>query len=347
MVLENILDLVSPPCYHKRQQNQAVKSITMIEIAKACKTAIHKCLGVKNDESLLVIGDEPSRNIAYAFFNAGAQSAAECILIEIVPRGMHGEELPAAVGHIMKQVNCVIAPTSKSISHTRARMDACLSGTRIATLPGVTEDILMRGMLADYDKIAIRTQKLAKILSKAKIARIEKENGTLVTFELGNRGARADTGIIQKPGSFSNLPAGEAYIAPLEEKTNGTIVFDGSFAGIGTLSEPIRVKIQAGYVSNIVGGKDAMQLKAILEKAGKPGRNVAELGMGTNEKAEISGNILEDEKVMGTLHVAFGDNSTIGGLIEASIHLDGIIKSPTLFIDDVKIMERGRLLTLS
>lgn len=317
-----------------------------MEIEKACETAIKKCLAVRNDEILLVIGDEPSRAIAYAFFRAGARSAAESILLEIVPREMHGEELPAAVGHIMKQVDCVVAPTSKSISHTRARMDACLSGTRIATLPGVTEDILMRGMLADYDRIAARTQKLAKILSKAKMARIEKENGTLVTFELGNRGAHADTGIIQKPGNFSNLPAGEAYIAPLEDRTNGVIVFDGSFAGIGTLSEPITIEIETGYVSNIIGGSDAEKLKGILDKAGKPGRNVAELGMGTNEKAEISGNVLEDEKVMGTLHVAFGDNSTIGGLIEASIHLDGILKSPTLFIDDVKVMERGRLLTL-
>ncbi len=317
-----------------------------MEIQKACKTAIKKCLGIKKDESLLVIGDAPSRNIAYAFFNVGAQLAAESMLIEIVPREMHGQELPTALAHIMKQVDCVIAPTSKSISHTRARMDACLSGTRIASLPGVTEDILMRGMLADYDKIAARTQKLAKILSKAQKARIEKDNGTLVSFELGNRGARADTGIIHTPGSFSNLPAGEAYIAPLEEKTNGTIVFDGSFAGIGTLSEPIMIEIKDGYALSITGGKDALKLKEILDKAGKSGHNVAELGMGTNEKAEISGNVLEDEKVMGTLHVAFGDNSTIGGLTEASIHLDGIIKSPTLFIDDVKIMEKGRLLTL-
>lgn len=317
-----------------------------MEIQKACETAIKKCLGIKKDESLLVIGDAPSRNTAYAFFNVGVQLAVESILIEIIPREMHGEELPAAVAHIMKQVDCVIAPTSKSISHTRARMDACLSGTRIASLPGVTDDILMRGMLADYDRIATRTQKLAKILSKAQKARIEKDNGTLISFELGNRGARADTGIIHKPGSFSNLPAGEAYIAPLEGKTNGTIVFDGSFAGIGTLSEPIMIEIEDGYAAHISGGKDAMKLKGILEKAGKSGRNVAELGMGTNEKAEISGNVLEDEKVMGTLHVAFGDNSTIGGLIEASIHLDGIIKSPTLFIDDVKIMEKGRLLTL-
>jgi aminopeptidase len=317
----------------------------MIDIRKACEVAITKCLAVKKDESLLIIGDKPSRNIAYAFFDAGRKCAGETILMEIVPREMHGEELPAAVGHIMKQVNVIIAPTSKSISHTRARMEACLSGARIATLPGVTEDILMRGMLADYDKIAERTNKLAKILSKATQACIEKDNGTRVAFELGNRGARADTGIIQKPGGFSNLPAGEAYIAPLEGKTNGTIVFDGSFAGIGTLSEPITIEIDSGYVANIMGGKDAETLKKIFEKSGKPGRNVAELGMGTNEKAEISGNVLEDEKVMGTLHVAFGDNSTIGGLIEAPIHLDGIIKSPTLFIDDVKIMEKGRLLT--
>lgn len=318
----------------------------MDKLLKACDTAITECLAVKKDETLLIIGDEPSRKIAYTFFEAGKKRAKEVILVEIVPREMHGEELPLAVTHIMNNVNAIIAPTSKSISHTRARMEACLSGTRIATLPGVTEDILLRGMFADYKKIAVRTQKLANILSKAKSARIETENGTNVSFDLGNRGAHADTGIISKPGSFSNLPAGEAYIAPMEGNTEGTIIFDGSFAGIGTLSKAIKVVIKEGYVSDITGGKESEKLKKILDKAGKTGRNVAELGMGTNERTEISGNILEDEKVMGTLHVAFGDNSTIGGLIESSIHLDGIIKSPTLFIDDILIMEKGRLLNV-
>lgn len=316
----------------------------MDEILKACETAITQCLGVTKDETLLIIADEPSRKIAYVFFEAGRKRAKETILLEIIPREIHGAELPSAVMHIMTKANAIIAPTSKSISHTRARMEACLSGTRIASLPGVTEDILLRCMLADYNKIAVRTQKLANILSKAKKARIETENGTDVSFNLGNRGARADTGIIQKPGSFSNLPAGEAYIAPIEGKTEGIIIFDGSFGGIGTLEEPIKIEIKEGYVSSVSGGKEAEKLKEIFEKAGESGKNVAELGMGTNEKAEISGNILEDEKVMGTLHVAFGDSSTIGGLIESSIHLDGIIKSPTLYIDDIKIMEKGRLL---
>lgn len=318
----------------------------MDEIQKACDIAITQCLGVKKDEVLLIIGDKPSRKIAYLFFNVGKNHAKETILLEIVPREIHGEELPPAVMHIMKKVNVIIAPTSKSISHTRARMEASMSGVRIATLPGVTEDILLRGMLANYEKIAARTQKLASILSKAKIARIETKNGTEITFQLENRGAHADTGIIQKPGSFSNLPAGEAYIAPLEGKSEGTIVFDGSFAGIGTLEESITIEVKKGLVSKVTGGKQAKKLEEIFEKAGNSGKNVAELGMGTNEKAEISGNILEDEKVMGTLHVAFGDSSTIGGLTESSIHLDGIIKSPTLYIDDIMIMEKGRLLNI-
>lgn len=318
----------------------------MDELLKACDTAITQCLGVQKHETLLIIGDEPLRKIAFSFFEAGKKRAKDVILLEIVPREIHGEELPSAVTHIMKNVNAIIAPTSKSISHTRARMEASLSGTRIATLPGVTEDVLLRGMLADYEKIALRTQKLATILSKAKKARIETENGTSVSFNLSNRGAHADTGVIQKPGSFSNLPAGEAYIAPIEGDSDGTIVFDGSFGGIGTLREPIKIEIKEGYVSSLSGGKEAEELKKIFEKAGKSGTNVAELGMGTNEKAEISGNILEDEKVMGTLHVAFGDNSTFGGLIESSIHLDGVIKSPTLYIDDIKIMEKGRLLNI-
>lgn len=318
----------------------------MDELLKACDIAITQCLGLQKDETLLVIGDEPSRKIAYSFFNAGKKRATEVLLIEIVTRKMHGEELPPVLGHLMKNVNVIIAPTSKSISHTRARMEANLSGARIASLPGITEEILSRSMSADYEKISERSSKLAGVLSKAKTARIVTEKGTDVNFNLGNRGARADTGLILKPGTLSNLPAGEAYIAPIEGDTEGIIIFDGSFAGIGTISKPITIKIEAGYVSEVKGGKQAEKLNKIFEKTGQSGKNVAELGMGTNEKAEISGNILEDEKVMGTLHVAFGDNSTIGGLNESSIHLDGIIRKPTLFIDGVKIMEKGRLINI-
>ena len=52
--------------------------------------------------------------------------------------------------------------------------------------------------------------------------------------------------------------------------------------------------------------------------------------------------ILEDEKVMGTIHIAFGDNKSMGGSVRVASHLDGLVKQPTVWFDERKIMEAGR-----
>ena len=82
----------------------------------------------------------------------------------------------------------------------------------------------------------------------------------------------------------------------------------------------------------------------MLEPYGKNGRNIAEFGIGANEKAKLSGMILEDEKVLGTVHIALGNNVTMGGNVNVGIHLDGVIKRPTVYFDHSLIMDKGKLL---
>jgi len=81
-----------------------------------------------------------------------------------------------------------------------------------------------------------------------------------------------------------------------------------------------------------------------VDKHGQAGRNIAELGIGTNDQAKITGLILEDEKVMGTVHIALGDNMSMGGTVSVQSHLDGLIKKPTVYLDGRVIMEKGNLL---
>ena len=118
----------------------------------------------------------------------------------------------------------------------------------------------------------------------------------------------------------------------------------GSMAGVGMVSEPIRIVVKDGFAADIKGGSEAKQLIALLEPHGKDGRNVAEFGIGTNDKAILSGNILEDEKVMGTVHIAFGDNKSMGGSVRVASHLDGLIKEPTVWFDDRMIMKEGKFI---
>jgi len=303
------------------------------ELYKACEIALKQCLGVREGESVLIIADEPERKIGYHLWMKAKELNTEAVYIEIVPRKMHGEEPPKLVAEAIKTADVVIAPTSKSITHTLAKKEACERRTRVATLPGITEEIFIRTMSADYEEILALTNKIADILDNGDTVHITTNLGTDLEFSIKGRKARRSTGIYRKPGECGNLPGAEAYIAPVEGTANGVAVIDGSMAGIGILTRPIKLTIRDGFVEKIEGGEEAKKLEGILSKYGKEARNIAEFGIGTNPKAKISGNILEDEKVFGTIHIALGNNYDFGGKVKAPIHLDGIIKEPTVLID--------------
>jgi leucyl aminopeptidase (aminopeptidase T) len=114
-------------------------------------------------------------------------------------------------------------------------------------------------------------------------------------------------------------------------------------SGVGVVEEPIKMTVESGYVTEITGGHGARMLEDAIADLGKPARNIAELGVGTNDRAIITGKVLEDEKVLGTVHLALGNNVGFGGTCDVPVHLDGIILRPTLVIDDEVIIKEGAL----
>jgi leucyl aminopeptidase (aminopeptidase T) len=313
----------------------------MNELLKAAQTAISNCLAVKKGESVLVITDEPLRKIGYAFWEAAQEVGSEAMLLEILPRSTNGEEPPDAVAKFMKDFDVLIIPTSKSMSHTKARRDACEARARCVTLPGIIEDTMIRTLNADYNEIGQRSIKVADMVNGGKTARVTTPAGADITMKIEGRECHADTGLVHKQGDFSNLPAGEAYIAPVEGSANGVIMVDGAM--IGKVKKPIKIVVKNGLAAEIIGDQAAKELEKMIEPFGEAGRNVAELGIGTNHKAKIVGSVLEDEKVMGTVHMALGDNKSMGGNVSVPSHLDGILLKPTLWIDDKIIMKDGVL----
>ncbi len=317
----------------------------MSTVQDAAMNAMAGCMAVKKGESVLVICDAPLRKIGFALWNAAKELDAEVMLLEIIPRSRHGEEPPPVVAGIMKAVDVLLCPTSFSLTHTEARRAATRAGVRAATLPGITEDCMKRTLTADYNKIASLSEKVAKVLSGGRHARVTSWAGTDIEFSIQGRAALADTGLVHKPGDMSNLPAGEAFLAPVERTAEGVMVFEASVAGVGKLGEEkIRIKVEEGYAVEITGRAQARKLEEMLEPHGRDAYNIAELGIGTNDKAIISGKILEDEKILGTVHLALGDNKSMGGNIGVPSHLDGLILKPTLWVDEKLIMDDGRLL---
>ncbi|HDI00310.1 MAG TPA: aminopeptidase [Firmicutes bacterium] len=312
-------------------------------LKRAADVAVRVCMGIKQGETVLIVVDAPERNIGYALFDAAREAGAEAMLLEILPRAMHGEEPPPQVAELMRMVDVILAPTSRSLTHTEARRRACEEGVRVATLPGITEEVMARTLEADYYEIARRSTTLAEILTGGRSALVTSPSGTELSLDIEGRKGYADTGLYHNPGDFGNLPAGEAFLAPVEGKAEGVVVVDGSMAGVGLLEEPIRLFVEGGLVRKIEGGKEADVLRKVLEPYGDMGRNVAELGVGTNERARITGVVLEDEKVLGTVHIALGDNASMGGRVKVPVHLDGVLLRPTLEVDGRVVLKDGIL----
>ncbi len=315
----------------------------MDPLEECAQIALSECLNLGRQEQLLVVCDPPCAEIGDAFWRVGSAMCREAVMVRISPRKQNGNEPPLPVGEWFGQFDVAVMPTSRSLSHTQARRKACEGGTRIATLPGITPDVFVRTLRADWKKLGSLTRKLSGQLSAASSVRITTRAGTELSFGTGGRQAKADDGRLIYKGAFGNLPAGETYMAPLEGTTEGTLVVDGSFPLTGLLQTPLVLKIRKGKAVDVADHPCKAELEQLFKKYGPFARNIAEFGVGTLDSARITGNTLEDEKVKGTCHIALGDNASMGGNVRVQMHLDGILREPTVWLDDKMWMRDGRM----
>lgn len=310
----------------------------MSELVKIAERILKSCLDAKSGESVLVVTDDSRKEIGDALYEASKNLGCEGMILIMKERELSGEEPPKAVSEAMKGADIVIAPTAKSLTHTNARIQAAAAGARIATMPGITKEMFSKGaMTADYSEVEKLTDKMTALLSKADTARIEKD-GNVLTISLRGRDGVPSPGIYKAPGKCGNLPSGEAYIAPLENGSDGEMIIDGSMVGVGKLDSPLHMVISGGKLRSVTGEKSE-NLDILLKN--ETNGTLCELGIGTNEAAILNGIILEDEKVYGTVHIAFGTNTSFGGTNKAECHMDGIILKPTLYLDDILVMKDG------
>lgn len=289
-------------------------------------------MAVKPEEVVLIITDTATHpSIASALYDRALELGCDPIFMNIEPREVHGQEPPPAVAEAMAAADVVLAPTSKSLTHTQAKINAKMAGVRIATMPGISLEMMESGGIsADYLSVKDTAFELKSRLDSVNEVRITTDIGTDIVFNVKGCEWMVDHGICHEPGYSTNLPAGEVFVAP--KSGNGVFVVDGSMSGLGILNSPLTIKIEDGQATDITG-ESSGKLIEMIDSVGPPGRNLAELGIGINPEAHLIGNVLEDEKVAGTVHVALGDNSAFGGDVVAGIHLDGIITGPTVYLD--------------
>ena len=305
------------------------------DLTRAVRTVIDRCLAVEPGERVLVIADPDTVDVGRALLDAVTADAA---LVIAPPDPARGTEPSALVAAALSACDVFIAPCMPSMSHTTARNAASERGARGATMPGVTLDMLARLMGGDVEATARRSRAVAELLTQARHAHITCPLGTDLHVELGARTGIADDGDLRARGAFGNLPCGEAFIAP----TGGAgRVVVSSIATFGLPDEPVELLVHDGRLSGARGAAGRL-LEQALSAHGERGRNLAELGIGTNDRATLTGNVLEDEKLLGTIHSRSARAPRSAARSRCRFTSMSVVLSPTLTLDATTVVDGGR-----
>ena len=321
------------------------------KMARSARTVIDTCMDVRRGENILIICDPTTTEIGQSLHDA-ASLRSDRVLLVVMPKGRHhGDEPPAPVANLMRQQQVVIAPTRYSLTHTRAVRQAIKDGSRVATMPGMTIEMFTEGgMSADFNIIKKNIGEMSNLLRRKRIINVKSETGTNVTFEVNWREWKLDdNGICNRPRMLTNLPAGKIFTLPREGTMNGTIVIDGSWDS-DLVDEPVVLQIENGLVVDVKGGTAAAQIRQTFGEAAKRLKSkdqenvwtIAEFGFGMNPNARVAGNVLEDEKRLGTAYFSIGDNTTLGGSAAVGIQISGVRERPSIWMDETLLFEEGQ-----
>jgi leucyl aminopeptidase (aminopeptidase T) len=275
---------------------------------------------------------------------AEAMPAARTTFLPYPCTGRFGAELDPETAEKMRRSDVVVAINNYSLTHTRAAQEACRAGARVASMPRFLAEMFEGPMTADYHQVAEDSRRMAELLTKASSALLTTPHGTELTMDLGGRSGDVDSGFVAGLERPINLPGGEAFVVPVEGKAEGKVVVTPR--GYAPLKENMTIHFHAGEVTDIQGGGSVGDEYRLLLELPTPGlqpgrRNLAELGIGTNPQAKSVKTTLEAEKIMGTVHVAIGDNSVMGGTVQADLHQDFVLWEPDLSLDGHMVIKGG------
>ncbi|MBB6283613.1 aminopeptidase [Geobacillus subterraneus] len=303
-------------------------------------------LQIKQNEEILILADDKQQtSLVEMFVTAGYLMGAKVGQIIFPAVAKQNDEPMRFVAASLKSVQAAVVLPKVSITHVEAIRQARKEGTRVLVCSGLDERMMTGAVNVDYQKMSELTNRFVKLFEAADVVRVTCSNGTDVTFSVKGRPTMAVDGICNQPGQWNFAPAGTTATAPLEGTTNGTIVFDGSLAPFGIVDQPVVLEVKGGFIRNIQGGRTAQKFASLLESYNNPNvYNIAEIGIGTNEKAELSGKLIEDERILGAFHFGVGKSLNLGGTVDAPFHTDGMILKPNVYIDGRLVVEDGKIL---
>ncbi|MEM4133995.1 MAG: hypothetical protein QXH18_00155 [Candidatus Micrarchaeia archaeon] len=296
---------------------------------------IKENVSLRKGENVLLITDRISCPVFTAISAAVDQIGGTSTQAFISKDREHSSPIPYLRNACINS-DVIIGVTDKSISHSPEVYEARRNGTRVVSMPGITEELFIKGLEVDISVIKRINSKLEKKLENAKIAKVFSPSGTVAEIRISDsKFDFSDNGDASYPGALINIPFGEVY--SFISFCNGNIAIDRWRNEIHPKDKAI-IKVENG---KIVGWNTAAS-KYVMNQlnAGECGLNISEFGIGTNPFIRNPiGNTLHDEKIFGSVHFAFG-----AGKNKCPIHEDFVVLEPTVIVDGEELIKRGKFL---
>ncbi|HDT14352.1 MAG TPA: hypothetical protein ENO03_08365 [Candidatus Aminicenantes bacterium] len=310
------------------------------KLDKAAGRAVNQALRLKRGEKFLLVTDKPKMDIAEALAHHAKKAGAE------VTTYLMTETLRPITGPT-RQFQELIRGASATAYLLEGRFaekpfrgfmvaEGAKHG-RVCMMPGITRDMMERLVAIDFSALARFTRRVVRAVKDAGEVVVENAAGTRIAFSVKGRTWHEDVGDISRKGSHGNLPAGEAYTAPVEATFTGTIAIGliDDKLGRGTMT------FEAGRLVGFSGEGVADVVKTVGDDP--TARVIGEFGIGTNKGARICGNMLEAEKAFGTVHFAIGDSYGLGRN-KSRFHFDALVDKATVTVEGRTIAKNGRFL---
>jgi len=318
---------------------------SFIEMMPGALKAMTQCAGVKPGENVVIACDTNKLRLAEALAAAAYAVGGVPVIAAFPPTGAHGAQVPKTVVGAAAASDVLFMPTSWSMTHTDARIEAIKNGSRVCTMCEVTEDCLCTGgILGDFEENDRLGRKIGAVIAEGSHIRMTSAAGTDIAAQIKNRPIQYETGLFREPGQFAALPNSELNVSPIEGTAEGIIVADVRVMGYGVVrSEPVTIEVKDGQVVSVSGGAASDYLAETLRGFEDPAAyNLAEFAVGLNPAARTYATNLEDLGKLGFGHNGIGSNYAIGGRVAAPCHIDVIYSEASLEIDGRLLLKQGR-----
>jgi len=315
-----------------------------VQLARVADQIVRSCLDVKAGEQVAIVADFASDDAVIEALTAAVTVAGGEPTVVVMPERQNaGAKATPIVCAALAGADVVIAPTTTALGFNDEFNQALQRGARGLVMTGVrTENLIAGAALADYDEVNQLTARLADIAEAGTSVRVSSQGGSEFTASIDGVRVGRGASYARAPGQVSGFPSGECWMTPAEGSANGVLVADGSAHMLGRLTAPLSVRFENGWATDITGGPQSAELAEIVDRAVN-GRHLGELSIGTNAMARFTGNITEDKKGVGRVHFALGHSVVGSGGPPSSIHLDLLILAPDVWIDDILVVERGKI----